>query len=79
VQGILPESGMYVSSDRTYARLLLLRTITVFFDGPVGPQQWTAIQPTLSFHTAAGGWFDGPVNANNPTGSFRGQFEITLP
>ncbi len=80
VENVLPEAGFFVGQDSTLANLSVTRMVTVFFDEPVGPQGWTAIQPTLSFHEAQGGWFNGPVNAENPANvPFRGQFEATLP
>lgn len=76
----VPESGFFIGGESTLATLLARRTVTVFFDEPVGPRGWTAIQPTFSFHEEGKGWFDGPVNAENPANlPFRGRFEVAFP
>ncbi|MCC5804946.1 MAG: peptidylprolyl isomerase [Opitutales bacterium] len=79
-ESAVPEEGFFIGGDDTLASLLARRTVTVFFDESVGPYGWTAVQPTLSFHEEGKGWFNGPVNADNPANvPFRGQFEITFP
>lgn len=72
----IPSTGRFTSpSSYTYARSLAARDLIVFFDGPVGPNQITAIQPELSFHTGTSGWYNGPVNSNlGLPGPFRGTF-----
>lgn len=73
----IPSSGFYSSpATYTYARSLAARELVVFFDGPVGPYEITAIQPQLSFHTDTSGWYNGPVNSNlSLTSPFRGTFD----
>jgi len=59
----------------TYARSLAAREVVIFFDRSIGPSGISAIQPQLSFHTATGGWYNGPVNADvSLPGPFRGTF-----
>jgi peptidyl-prolyl cis-trans isomerase A (cyclophilin A) len=76
---IIPDSGGYINSQSaTYARYLPLRQITVFLDGAASPDQLTAIQPLLSFHSAQSGWFDGAVNSTAPHSvTFHGTFSYT--
>lgn len=72
---IIPTSGTYVNVSQTYARFLSLRQITVYLDGPAGPDLLTAVQPLLSFNTNQTGSFDGAVNTNAATPPvFRGSF-----
>jgi peptidyl-prolyl cis-trans isomerase A (cyclophilin A) len=75
----IPESGLFSSGSMgvsTLARSLAAREVVVFFDGPVGPNAITAIQPVISFHTDTTGWYSGPVNAESALpGPFRGTFE----
>ena len=73
----IPESGLFTSqSTPTFARSLAAREVVVIFDGPVGPNQITAIQPQISFHTEATGWYTGPVDSDlGLPGPFRGTFE----
>lgn len=60
------------------ARFISVREITAFFDQPVGPQLINAIQPTLSFHTATHGWYNGAVSSDLAIlPRFRGSFEFT--
>ncbi len=75
---VIPTTGTFISTSQTLARFLSLRQITVFLDGPAGPDLLTAVQPILSFHSEFKGWFDGLVNTNS-TGSvtFRGEFTHT--
>jgi hypothetical protein len=74
----IPTAGVYINGQGSYARALSAREVVVFFDAPVGPDQLTAIQPSLSFHTATTGWFNGPVNSNlSPAPQFKGRFTWT--
>ena len=75
---VIPSSGTFVNnSGQTYGRFIGVRQITVFLDREAGPDLLTAVQPVLSFHQTAGGWFDGLVNANSPSSvTFRGEFTI---
>ena len=74
----IPSSGIFTSpSYYSYARSLAAREVVVWFDGPVGPNEITAIQPELSFHSDTSGWYNGPVNAELEEGlssPFRGTF-----
>ncbi len=81
LSNVLPDSGYFINNRGTYASLLPLRKVTVFFNAPVGPRRLTAIQPTLSFHTADSGWYDGRFNAELPPDSapFRGPFHVRWP
>ncbi|MEM1222709.1 MAG: peptidylprolyl isomerase [Verrucomicrobiota bacterium] len=76
----IPTTGTFISGQ-TFARFLSIRQITVFFDNDAGPDQLTAIQPILSFHTTTTGWFDGPFNTNSTSGNitFIGPFSYTAP
>lgn len=76
---VLPDSGAFISDSTTFARLLPVRIFTAFFDQPLGPWGITAIQPTLSFHEQHGGWYNGPINAQNPGGNFRNTFTVSFP
>jgi len=72
----VPEAGLFRSPGHfTYARSLAAREVVIFFDRSIGPSGISAIQPQLSFHTATGGWYNGPVNADvSLPGPFRGTF-----
>ncbi len=73
----IPDSGFFTSPpEYSYARSLAAREVLVFFDGPVGPHEITAIQPQLSFHTGTSGWYNGPANADGDLPApFRGTFD----
>ncbi|MDA3874064.1 MAG: peptidylprolyl isomerase, partial [Kiritimatiellae bacterium] len=57
----LPTEGLSINNQGSWARALAAREITIYFDGPEGPDLLTAIQPIFSFHTETGGWYNGPV------------------
>lgn len=74
----IPESAFFItpSGINSYARSLAAREVVVLFDGPVGPNAITAIQPQISFHTDTSGWYNGPVDTElTLPGPFRGTFE----
>lgn len=74
----IPITGQFINGSGSYARALSAREVTIFFDVPVGPDQLTAVQPSLSFHTGTGGWYIGPVNSNvTPPPDFKGPFTWT--
>lgn len=78
---IIPTSDFRINPNRTDARYLPVRQVTAFLeDGPAGPYGLTAVQPILSFHAEASGWYDGIVNSDTPLPApFRGAFTIQFP
>lgn len=77
---VITTAGIFINSSQTYARSLSLRQITVFLDGPAGPDLLTVVQPALSFHSELSGWFDGGVNTDSlGSVTFRGEFTYTPP
>ncbi len=74
----IPLTGTYLNNSGTYARNLSLRQITVFLDGPAGPDLLTAVQPLLSFHSNGAGWFEGAVNSDSTEPvTFKGAFSYS--
>jgi hypothetical protein len=72
---IIPTTGAFINASQNYARFLSLRQITVYLDGPAGPDLLTAVQPLLSFNSDQTGFYDGAVNSNAATTpTFRGSF-----
>lgn len=77
---LLPETGFFVNAEGSFASLLTLRTADFTFDGPVGPDGITSIQPTLSFETVSAGQYEGPFNAEKDRNlPFRGRFTYNPP
>jgi peptidyl-prolyl cis-trans isomerase A (cyclophilin A) len=75
----VPTSGYSITGSSS-ARFLSLRQITVFLDGPAGPDALEAVQPNLSFHAETSGWFDGVVNTSTEADQpFDGSFSYTAP
>lgn len=76
-----PAEGFFLNtSGSSHARHLLLRTVRLYFDGPVFSGGWSDMEPTLSFHSDESGWFrELSFDGGAPLAGIEGTFTVTLP